>query len=82
MTYKSGAVVTEGGLHVGGLLEVVDEPQPQLGADDTCPHKVCRDLLSANEALPGSTHNTDSQNGGQYKLANKKGCLCRFKIVV
>lgn len=50
-TYKSWAVVTEGGFHVSGLLEVVDKAKTQFGADDTCPHEIGCDLLSADEAL-------------------------------
>ncbi len=52
-TYKSWAVVTEGGFHVSGLCEVVDKPETQFGADDTGPHEIRCDLLSADEALPG-----------------------------
>lgn len=52
-TYESGAVVTEGGLHVGGLLEVVDKAQAQFGADDAGAHEIRRDLVPADEALPG-----------------------------
>lgn len=55
VTYKSWAVVTEGGFHVSGLLEVVDKAKAQFGADDTCPHEIGCDLLSADEALPGQT---------------------------
>lgn len=51
-TYKSWAVVTEGGLHVSGLLEVVDKTQAQFGADDAGTHEIGCDLLSADKALP------------------------------
>lgn len=51
-TYKPWAVVTEGGFHVSGLLEVVNKSKTQFGADDTCPHEVSCDLLSAHEAFP------------------------------
>lgn len=56
LTYKAWAVVAEGGLHVRVLLEVVDEPKPQFGADDTGPHEIGRDLISTDEALPAHTH--------------------------
>lgn len=52
MTYKSWAVITEGGFHVSGLLEVVDKTKTQFGADDTGPHEIGCDLLSADEAFP------------------------------
>lgn len=52
-TYKSWAVVTEGGFHVSCLLEVVDKTETQFGADDTGSHEIGCDLLSADEALPG-----------------------------
>lgn len=56
--YKSWAVVTKGGFHVSGLLEVVDKAKAQLGADDTGPHKISCDLLSADLAFPEKNHNT------------------------
>lgn len=52
VTYKSWAVVTEGGFHVCGLLEIMDKAQTQFGADDTGPHEIGCDLLSANKAFP------------------------------
>lgn len=58
--YKSWAVVAEGGFHVSGLLEVVDEAKAQFGADDTGPHEVGCDLISADEALPGQPQRTHS----------------------
>lgn len=51
-THKARAVVAEGGLHVSGLLEIVDKTEAQLGADDAGAHEVGGDLLSADEALP------------------------------
>lgn len=51
-TYESWAVVTEGGLHVSGLLEIVDKTQAQFGADDAGTHEIRCDLLSADKALP------------------------------
>lgn len=53
MTYKSWAVVTKGGFHVCGLLEVMDKTQTQFGTDDTGPHKIGCDLFSADKTLPG-----------------------------
>lgn len=61
LTYKSWAVVTEGGFHVSGLLEVVDKPKPQFGADDTGPHEIGCDLLSADEAFPEQPQHTHTQ---------------------
>lgn len=52
-TYKSRAVVAEGGFHVCGLLEVVDKPETQFGADDTGTHEIGCDLISVDKALPG-----------------------------
>lgn len=51
-THEARAVVAEGGLHVSGLLEIVDKTEAQLGADDAGAHEVGGDLLSADEALP------------------------------
>lgn len=74
MNYESRAVVTEGGLHVGGLLKVVDKAKTQLGADDTSAHEIGCDLLSTDEAFPGA---------GQHKaylmlnkLSDKKCLQC------
>lgn len=53
-THKSSTVVTESGLQVGGLLEVVRKTQAQLGVDGAGPHEVGRDLVSADEAFPAS----------------------------
>lgn len=58
VTYKSRAVVTEGGFHVSGFLEVVDKAKAQFGADDAGPHEIGRDLLSAHEAFPGQPQPT------------------------
>lgn len=54
-TYESCAVVTESGLHVGGLLEIMDETETQFGTDDAGPHEVGRDLIPADKALPEKT---------------------------
>lgn len=51
MTYKSRAIITEGGPHVCGLLEVVGEAQTKFGTDDAGPHEIGRDLLSADEPI-------------------------------
>lgn len=51
-TYESWAVVTESGLHVGGLLEIMDETETKFGTDDTGPHEVGCDLISADKTLP------------------------------
>lgn len=53
VTYESWAVVTERGFHVSGLLEVVDKTKTQFGADDTGPHEIGCDLISADKAFPG-----------------------------
>lgn len=57
MTHESRAVVAEGGLHVGGLLEVMDEAHTQLGADDAGSHEVGCDFLPADETLPAGRRN-------------------------
>lgn len=57
-TYKPGAVVTESGFHVSGLLEVVHEAKAKFRADDTSPHKVSSDLLSAHHAFPEKSQKT------------------------
>lgn len=62
-TYKSWAVVTEGGFHVSCLLEVVDKTKTQFGADDTGPHEIGCDLLSADEALPGQPQHVFNFSG-------------------
>lgn len=72
-TYKSWAVVTEGGFHVSCLLEVVDKTKTQFGADDTGPHEVGRDLLSADEALSGQP-----QHDFAFSGLNVWQCLSRM----
>lgn len=51
-THKSSTVVTESGLQVGCLLEVVRKAQAQLGVDGAGPHEVGSDLFSADETFP------------------------------
>lgn len=57
--YESRAVVTEGGFHVRGFLEVVDKAEAQFGADDAGPHEISRDLLSAHLAFPEQSNTTN-----------------------
>lgn len=51
--YKAIAVVTEGGLAQGDLMEGVQESEAQLGADGTGMEQVPCQLLSAEGATPG-----------------------------
>ena len=75
-THKSSTVVTESGLQVGGLLEVVRKTQAQLGVDGAGPHEVGRDLVSADEAFPASRWERRCEWGWVTRLLLALETLC------